>query len=29
MIKSSLKGIDLKNQIYLNVKKEDVKIILK
>ncbi len=29
MIKSSLKGIDLKNKIYLNVKKEDVKIILK
>lgn len=29
MIKSSLEGIDLKNQIYLNVKKEDVKIILK
>ena len=29
MIKSSLKGIDLKNKIYLNLKKEDVKIILK
>lgn len=29
MIKSSLEGIDLKNQIYLNIKKEDVKIILK